>query len=162
MQYRRAFIPGGSYFFTVVTENRRPVFNNTAMVEVLRDAFRNVRKSRPFEIDAMVVMPDHLHCLWTLPSGDNDYATRWRLIKTGFTKHCDPALRQYRYWEHMIRDETDFQPHVDYIHYIPVKHRLALSPIDWPYSSFRRYVEAGIYPPDWGRDGIDLEGVDHE
>ena len=95
MQYRRAFIPGGSYFFTVVTENRRPVFNNTAMVEVLRDAFRNVRKSRPFEIDAMVVMPDHLHCLWTSPSGDSDYATRWRMIKTRFTKHCDPALRRY-------------------------------------------------------------------
>jgi putative transposase len=178
MQYRRAFIPGGSFFFTVVTEKRRPVFNNAAMVEVLRDAFRNVRKSRPFEIDAMVVMPDHLHCLWTLPPGDSDYATRWRLIKTRFTKHCDPALRRYRntsrqsrgeqavwqhrYWEHVIRDETDFERHVDYIHYNPVKHRLASSPIDWPYSSFRRYVEAGIYPPDWGRDGIDFEGIGHE
>ena len=95
MQYRRVFIPGGSYFFTVVTEKRRPVFNNAAMVEVLRDAFRNVRKSRPFEIDAMVVMPDHLHCLWTLPPGDSDYATRWRMIKTRFTKHCDPAMRRY-------------------------------------------------------------------
>jgi putative transposase len=178
MQYRRAFTPGGSFFFTLVTHGRKPVFANAEAVEVLRNAFRNVRQSRLFEIDAMVVMPDHLHCIWTLPPGDADFSTRWRLIKTWFTKHFDPVLRpapsaicqsrheqaiwQHRYWEHQLRDENDFARHVDYIHYNPVKHGLIGSPIDWPYSSFRRFVEAGIYPPDWGRDIINLEGIGHE
>ena len=178
MQYRRAFIPGGSFFFTLVTQRRKPIFATAEAVEVLRGAFRAVRKSRPFEIDAMVVMPDHLHCIWTLPPGDADFSTRWRLIKTWFTKHCDPALRpvpdpalkakkeqgvwQHRYWEHLLRDETDFARHVDYIHYNPVKHGLTGLPMDWPYSSFRRYVEAGIYPPDWGMSIINLEGIGHE
>jgi putative transposase len=144
MQYRRAFIPGGSFFFTLVTEKRRPIMASAESVEALRRAFRNVRQSRPFEIDAMVVMPDHLHCIWTLPPGDADFATRWRLIKTWFTKHSDPAIRgirnasrqargeqtiwQHRYWEHLIRDETDFERHVDYIHYKPVKHGFVSTP----------------------------------
>ena len=92
MQYRRAFLPGASYFFTLVTECRRPILASTAAVEVLRSAFRTVRKTRPFEINAIVVLPDHLHCIWTLPSCDADFATRWRLIKTHFNKQCDPAL----------------------------------------------------------------------
>ena len=178
MQYRRAFTPGGCFFFTLVTQGRKPIFANAEAVEVLRNAFRSVRQSRPFEIDAMVVMPDHLHCIWTLPPGDADFSTRWRLIKTWFTKHCDPVLRpapsiirkskheqaiwQHRYWEHQLRDENDFARHVDYIHYNPVKHGLTVSPINWPYSSFRRYVETGIYPPDWGCDIINLEGIGHE
>ena len=178
MQYRRAFTPGGTFFFTLVTEGRRPVFSSAESVEVLRDAFRTVRKSRPFEIDAMVVMPDHLHCIWTLPPGDADFATRWRLIKTWFTKHCDPGLRevpdparvakrqqavwQHRYWEHQLRDEADFAHHVDYIHYNPVKHGLALSPLDWPHSSFRRQVEAGIYPADWGQCTMDMKNIGYE
>lgn len=178
MQYRRAFTPGGSFFFTLVTQGRKPIFANAEAVEVLRNAFRNVRKSRPFEIDAMVVLPDHLHCIWTLPPDDADFATRWRLIKTWFTKHCDPALHgkrnasrqsrgeqaiwQHRYWEHLLRDESDFERHVNYIHYNPVKHGLASSPIDWPYSSFQRYVEAGIFPPDWGQKIINFEGIGHE
>ena len=93
MQYRRAFTPGGSFFFTLVTQGRKPVFASAEAVEVLRNAFRKVRQSRPFEIDAMVVMPDHLHCIWTLPPGDAEFSTRWRLIKTWLTKHCDPVLR---------------------------------------------------------------------
>ena len=178
MQYRRAFTPGGSFFFTLVTQGRKLIFANAETVEVLRNAFRSVRQSRPFEIDAMVVMPDHLHCIWTLPPGDADFSTRWRLIKTWFTKHCDPVLRpapstirkskheqaiwQHRYWEHQLRDESDFARHVDYIHYNPVKHGLTASPMEWPYSSFRRYVEAGIYPSDWGKNIINLEGIGHE
>lgn len=178
MQYRRAFIPGGTFFFTLVTERRRPIFTSDATVEILCYAFRNVRQSRPFEINAIAVMPEHLHCIWTLPPGDADFATRWRLIKTWFTKHCDPALRtarnasrqargeqavwQHRYWEQQIRDEADFEHHADYIHYNPVKHGLVKTVKDWPYSSFHRYVAAGSYPADWGRDIIDFEGIGHE
>jgi putative transposase len=178
MRYRRAFVPGASYFFTLVTEKRRPVFASSEAVDVLRDACRTVRAARPFEIEAIVVLPDHLHCIWTLPPDDADFATRWRLIKTWFTKHCDPALRltpdnarvakreqalwQHRYWEHMLRDETDFVRHVEYIHFNPVKHGLAASSLDWPHSSFRRYVDAGIYASDWGRGGMDFEGVGRE
>ncbi len=164
MRYRRTFVPGGSFFFTVVTSQRRPVFTSPETVEILRRAFRTVRISRPFDIDAMVVMPDHLHCIWTLPPGDADYMNRWRLIKAWFTRHCDPALRergvwQRRYWEHMLRDENDYARHLDYIHYNPVKHGLVASTGDWPYSSFRRFVDAGFYPPDWGSEGVAFEVV---
>lgn len=178
MRYRRAFVPGASHFFTVVMEKRRPVFASREAVQALREAFCAVRSTRPFTVDAMVVLPDHLHCIWTLPSDDADFATRWRLIKTWFTKHCDPGLRltpnparqakgeqalwQHRYWEHLLRDEADYIRHVEYIHFNPVKHGLAASAMDWPYSSFRRQVEAGVYPPDWGRGAMDFEGVGHE
>ena len=178
MRYRRAFVEGGSFFFTLVAEKRRPIFASTEAVDVLRSAFRSVRASRPFVLDAMVVLPDHLHCIWTLPPDDADFAIRWRLIKTWFTKHCDPALRsmlnasqakrreqtlwQHRYWEHMLRDERDFERHVEYVHYNPVKHGYATSPLEWQHSSFRRYVEAGIYEADWGRWQMDFEGVGYE
>jgi putative transposase len=178
MQYRRAYTPGGTFFFTLVTEGRRPVFSAAEAVEVLRDAFRTVRKSRPFDLDAMVVMPEHLHCIWTLPPGDADFSTRWRLIKTWFTKHCEPdwchvpgpacvakraqAVWQQRYWEHQLRDDADFAHHVDYIHYNPVKHGLAKSPMDWPYSSFCRYVEAGVYPANWDQSVMALKEIGHE
>jgi len=178
MRYHRAIITGGSFFFTVVTEQRRPLLASTDAVNVLRAAFRAVRAARPFEVDAMVVLPDHLHCIWTLPPGDADFATRWRLIKTWFTKHCDPAIRietnpartakreqalwQHRYWEHVLRDEADVIRHVEYVHFNPVKHGLVSSAREWPYSSFRRYVEAGLYPADWGQGAIDFEGVGQE
>ena len=167
MHYRRAFTPGGTFFFTLVTEGRRPVFASAAAVELLRSAFRSVRHTRPFEMDAMVVMPDHLHCIWTLPRDDADFSTRWRLIKTWFTKHHEPdqraqAIWQPRYWEHQIRDEDDLARHVDYIHYNPVKHGLAASPMEWPHSSFRRYVAAGIYSADWGENAMEFKGVGSE
>ena len=178
MRYRRAFMPGGSFFFAVVTHRRVPLLASAHAVEVLRGAFRAVRKARPFEVDAMAVLPDHLHCIWTLPPGDTDFATRWRLVKTCFTKHCDPALRpapdrarmtkreqalwQHRYWEHLLRDEADFNRHVEYIHYNPVKHAHVQAPMDWPYSSFRRYVEAGLYAADWGRVEMQFDGVGQE
>jgi putative transposase len=178
MQYRRAFTPGGTLFFTVVTHDRRPLLASAEAVAVLRAAFRSVRQSRPFEIDAMVVMPDHLHCIWTMPPDDADFATRWRLIKTWFTKNRptslgtapDPArsakgeqaVWQHRYWEHLIRDDNDFARHVDYIHYNPVKHGLASSAAQWPYSSFNRHVAAGIYPANWGQSSMNFEGIGHE
>jgi putative transposase len=178
MKYRRAFIPGGSFFFTVVTKGRRPLLASASSVNVLWGAFRAVRSSRPFTTDAVVVLPDHLHCIWTLPRDDADFATRWRLIKTWFSKHCDPGLRiqtgplrttkreqslwQHRYWEHAIRDERDFARHVEYIHFNPVKHGLASSAMEWPYSSFRRYVRNGIYPAEWGNSAMDFDGIGHE
>jgi putative transposase len=191
MQYRRAFVPGGTFFFTVVTADRRPVFAEQKNVTTLREAFRTIRLQRPFTLNAAVVLPDHLHCIWTLPSGDADFATRWRLIKTWFTKHCgsdtssgyaaltrptalrskldgvrtsklEQAFWQHRYWEHMLRDDTDYRRHVEYIHFNPVKHGYVKAPMDWPYSSFRLYVKAGIYPPDWGGDVVDFDGVGRE
>ena len=178
MRYRRAFIPGGSFFFTLVTEKRRAIFNDERNVDTLRAAFAKIKAQRPFDIDAIVIMPDHLHCIWTLPPHDLDFATRWRLIKTWFTKHCDPSLRappnkarqnkqeqaiwQHRYWEHALRDEADFESHVDYIHYNPVKHQHVTAPREWPHSSFHRYVEIGIYPADWAASNMDFEGIGHE
>jgi putative transposase len=178
MQYRRSFLPGGTFFFTVVTAGRQALFAEQKNVSTLRQAFRRIRLQRPFRLDAAVVLPDHLHCIWTLPPGDADFSTRWRLIKTWFTKHCDSVLRaeagsartvkgerllwQHRYWEHMLRDETDYRRHVEYIHFNPVKHGYVKAPIEWPYSSFRRYVKAGVYPSDWGGDLPEFNGVGQE
>ncbi len=146
MEYRRANTAGASYFFTLVTYHRQPVFAEEKEVMVLRQAFKAVMNKYPFVIDAIVVMPDHLHCIWELPQGDADFSTRWRLIKMGFTKHCDERWRQlpdrsrkrkkqqavwqHRYWEHLLRDEADYHHHVDYIHYNPVKHGYVKTPSD--------------------------------
>jgi len=127
-------------------------------------------KKRPFVIDAVVILPEHLHCIWTLPPFDADFSTRWRLIKTWFTKHCEnkykvkpnpsrikngePAIWQLRYWEHLLRDELDFEHHVNYIHYNPVKHGYVNKPSDWKYSSFHRYVKQSIIADNWGVSGI--------
>jgi putative transposase len=178
MRYRRAFVEGGSFFFTLVTEKRRPIFASDEAVDVLRNAFRSVREKSPFILDAIVVLPDHLHCIWTMPPEDADFSTRWRLIKTWFTKHCDPGLRakpsgvqskrqeqalwQHRYWEHMLRDENDFERHVEYIHYNPVKHGYAVSPMEWQHSSFHRFVEMGIYDASWGQGIVEFEGIGKE
>ena len=178
MHYRRAFSPGGTFFFTVVTHRRRPLLASAAAVEILRTAFRSVRQSRPFKIDAMVVMPDHLHCIWTMPPDDADFATRWRLVKTWFTKNSPQFIRsapdlarsakgeqavwQHRYWEHRVWDDNDYARHVDYIHFNPIKHGLASCASASPYSSFDRYVAAGLYPANWGQCSMDFEGVGHE
>ena len=172
MQYRRAYIKGACYFFTVDAEKRHPVFRREDQVEVLRQAFRQVKPKYPFHIDAMVVLPDHLHSIWTLPEGDEDYSTRWWLIKTWFTKHCDKSMLkmpnqarkrkqqqeiwQHRYWEHVIRDETYYQHHIDYIHYNPVKHGYLERAADWPFSSLRNYINRGIVPENWGVSGIEF------
>jgi len=178
MRYRRNFVPGGCFFFTVVTGGRRAILTRADSIDLLRAAFRSVRRIRPFRTDAIVVLPDHLHCIWTLPAGDGDFATRWRLIKTWYTRRCDAALRaplgagraargeqgiwQRRYWEHTVRDAEDFVRHVEYIHYNPVKHGYARTPLDWPYSSFHRYVRAGVYPLQWAGVSDEIDGVGQE
>ncbi|NMG21064.1 REP-associated tyrosine transposase [Brasilonema bromeliae] len=169
MQYRRAKVNGGSYFFTVVTHNRRKFLCEPDNISLLRNAFRYVMQQHPFEIDAIIVLPDHIHSIWTLPDGEHDFSTRWRLIKSYFSRQCateyqgeiskarekkkEQAIWQPRFWEHQIRDDKDFAHHVEYIHYNPVKHGLVAAPKDWQYSSFHRYVRDGIYDMDWGADG---------
>ena len=140
---------------------------------MLREVIRVVRIAHPFSVDAWVLLPDHMHCIWRLPEGDTNYSLRWALIKKEFTKrakgfldmpeptvsrkkHREGTVWQRRYWEHMIRDDRDFSAHCDYIHYNPVKYGLANAPSDWPYSTFHRFVEKGLYPRDWGAAQIEL------
>ncbi len=156
--YRRAQIAGGCFFFTVVTHGRRPMLADADIVARLREAFRRTREKYPFRIDAIVVLPDHVHAIWWLPEGDADFSLRWRLIKhfvaVGIggepNQRGEKPAWQRRFWEHALRDETDWRNHVDYIHYNPVKHGHARRPGDWPHGSFRRAVDAGWYPPGWG------------
>lgn len=169
MRYRRASIPGASYFFTVVTQERRPIFDSAETVALFEAGLKHVKARHPFEIDAFVILPDHLHTIWTLPEGDADFSTRWRLIKEAFTKPFvrsrepmqrnasrraknEQSIWQRRFWEHVIRDEADYAAHVDYIHYNPVRHGFAKAARDWPYSSFSAWVERGAYEPHWGSD----------
>jgi putative transposase len=154
--YRRNRIAGETYFFTVNLLER----SSSALVthiDVLREAVRKVRGSRPFHIDAWVVLPDHMHAIWTLPPDDSDYSSRWKAIKIAFAKALPKTERlstvratkgergiwQRRFWEHTIRDERDYAAHMDYVHINPVKHGLVESVRDWPYSSFHRYVALG-------------------
>jgi putative transposase len=165
MKYQRAYTPGGTFFFTVVTHQRSPVFISEERVELLREAFRYVLVNHPFEIVACVVLPDHIHRIWALPEGDNNYSTRWRLIKSFYSRNLDLptgdislsrkmkgelAIWQRRFWEHQIRDENDLNNHLEYIHYNPVKHGLVNAPVEWKYSSFHAFVRKGIYTADWG------------
>ena len=171
VQYRRNLIPGGTFFFTVTLRDRRA----TTLVEninTLREALRCTLRQQPFVIDAMVVLPDHAHAVWTLPSGDADYAGRWRLLKSFFTRALarkGPGLSrntrgeydlwQRRYWEHTIRNAADLARHVDYIHINPVKHGLVEQVADWPYSTFHRFVRQGIYSSDWaGSNAVSDDG----
>jgi putative transposase len=164
VRYRRNRVQGGTYFFTVTLAERR----STRLVDhigTLRAAFRVARQERPFTIDAVVILPDHLHAILTLPQGDTDFAGRWRRIKGHFStqlltvdvairRHANGelALWQRRYWEHTIRDDHDFVRHVDYVHYNPVKHRLVARVRDWPHSSFHVYVRRRLLPQDWAGD----------
>jgi putative transposase len=162
--YRRNFIPGGTFFFTVTLADRRSRVL-VDRIDLLRNALRASRRERPFAIDAIVILPDHLHSIFTLPSDDPDFSGRWRRIKGHFSSalidasielkrrpNGDLALWQRRFWEHTIRDEADFARHVDYIHFNPVKHAFVRWVRDWPYSSFHRYVKDGILPNDWAGD----------
>ena len=162
-QYRRTKIKGATYFFTVNCAERRGNYLLKNNVDTLRHAIRKVKQAHPFNIDAMVVLPEHLHCIWTLPQDDADYGMRWGLIKAGFSrliptdercsksriKRGERGIWQRRFWEHLIRDEKDFARHVDYIHWNPVKHGCVKRVVDWPYSSFHAYVRQGIYLSDW-------------
>ena len=164
VRYRRNLVAGATYFFTATLADRR----STALtdhIDALRSAFRTTRRTQSFSIDAIVVLPDHLHVVMTLPDGDHDFPNRWRLVKRRFTEtvlkkgasvprraNGEYALWQRRYWEHTIRDDHDFERHVDYIHFNPVKHGLVSRVRDWPYSSFHRYVRGGLLPLDWAGD----------
>ncbi|MEJ2347129.1 MAG: transposase [Gammaproteobacteria bacterium] len=167
--YRRARTAGGTFFFTVVTQYRRPWLCTPLARAALRRSIHTVRVRYPFRIDAWVLLPDHMHCIWTLPKDDSDYAGRWRLIKMLTAKRLtampatraamrsraarrERALWQRRFWEHRIRDARDMAAHMDYIHYNPVKHELCPAPADWAYSSFHRYVRNGTYERDWAAD----------
>ena len=169
-RYRRSYFGGATYFFTVVTYLRQPILTNPEIRIALRDAIETVREKLPFEIDAWVLLPDHLHAIWTLPENDAAFGKRWGMIKAHVSRSCvhlteprEPpsASRikrreidfwQRRFWEHQIRDERDFERCVDYIHYNPVKHRLVKNVKDWPYSTFHRYANRGVYPEDWSTD----------
>jgi putative transposase len=176
-RYRRATTAGSSYFFTVVAYRRQPILCDEAIRNALRTAIETVRVGRPFIIDAWVLLPDHLHCVWTLPDGDADFSTRWKIIKRDVSldcredyrradlvtaskrKHRESTVWQRRFWEHQIRDENDFARHVDYIHFNPVKHGHVKQVADWPYSTFHRYVRAGVYARDWAgaKESMELE-----
>ena len=179
MQYRRDYTAGGTYFFTVVLFRRMRLFVRSETVALLREAVRAEQQRRPFTIDAMVVLPDHIHALWTMPQGDADYSTRWRNIKKTVTAGIPPSQRpavwgsraekkeqaiwQRRFWEHRIRDEADFLHHVNYIHYNPVKHGLVSRPVDWPYSSIHRAIRQGVISAAWGCSPVELpEWIGHE
>ena len=163
MFYRRADTKGATYFFTLNLADRK----NTLLVDEidkLRNTLNKVKQERPYKLDAMVVLPDHIHAMWTLPVEDNDFATRWMLVKSGFSRQIprgekisksrqskgERGIWQRRYWEHLIRDEQDFEKHVDYIYFNPVKHGYVKRAAEWPYSSIHEYISKGILKPDWG------------
>jgi len=160
--YRRNRIPGATYFFTVNLFDRRSDLL-VRHIDALRHAVRKVRERSPFYVDAWVVLPDHMHCLWTLRKDDSDFPRRWRDIKTGFSKSLpateqrsavmvrrgERGVWQRRYWEHPIRDDRDYAVHMDYVHFNPIKHGLVDRPADWPFSSFRRCIARGLWAADW-------------
>ena len=161
--YRRAWHPGGTYFFTVNLLERRDNDLLTRHINTLREVVQSVRLRHPFIIHGWVVLPEHLHCVIELPENDQDFSTRWRLIKSDFSKALpknerrskvrvkrgERGIWQRRFWEHLIRDEEDFRAHMDYVHFNPVKHGLVKYVKDWPHSTFHRLVEQGVYPLDW-------------
>ncbi len=166
--YRRWYVPGGTYFLTVVTYKRYPFFRDASAVNLLREAWTKVQREKSFTNVASVLLHDHFHCLWTLPAGDDDYATRIKIIKDYFTsqwlskgglelpvtpsraKRGNRGIWQRRFWEHVIRNEDDLKNHFDYIHFNPVKHSYVTRPLDWPHSTFHRYVREEHYASTWG------------
>lgn len=178
-EYRRVRNAGGTYFFTVVTYRRRPILIHPEIRQVLREGINYVRQSMPFVIEAWVLLPDHLHAIWTLPEHDDRYAARWAVIKSCVTRGCgrlfdagvkvnisrekrqEGSIWQRRFWEHAIRDEPDFHRHLDYIHWNPVKHGYVKNPTDWPYSTIHRFIAQGLYPSNWGGGGADEYAADN-
>jgi len=168
--YRRAFVPGGTWFFTVNLLNRRSDLL-TQRIEALREATQWTLSRYPFRIDVFVVLPEHMHAVWTLPPDDMNFSIRWRMIKTRFARAIpkteylsrtrqargERGIWQRRFWEHLIRDEDDYAHHIEYCYINPMKHGLVARIQDWPYSSFHRDVQAGIFPEDWAGE-IDMPG----
>jgi|SRR5215213_4506295 len=171
-RYRRARIPGGTFFFTLTLADRSSDLL-VRHVNLLRNAYALVQQRYPFKTIAICVLPDHIHTVWMLPEGDTSYSKRWGLIKGRFSRDLPaPAFRspskvakrdkgiwQRRYWEHVIRNAADLERHVDYIHFNPVKHKLVARVRDWPHSSFHRYVSHGMLQENWGGDVRDLPGA---
>lgn len=170
---------GASYFFTVVTYRRRRIFSEPASRSLLRTAIESVRERLPFGIQAFVLLPDHLHCIWSLPENDDDFPKRWQQIKGRFSHDylaaggCDRTITaqhqqqkrrgiwQPRYWEHRIRDEADYFRYRDYVHLNPVKHGYVEEPGEWPWSSFHHFVQNNWLDPQWpGSSPVDLPEVE--
>ena len=167
-RYVHSLASGGTFFFTVVTACRERHFSNARCRKWLKEAYSAVEEKRLFHTVAICLLPDHLHCIWTLPEGDSDYPIRWKLIKDKFTRRFiregmvesrrslsrvrrgERGVWQRRYWEHTVRDEEDLARLCDYIHYNPVKHGLVECPHQWRYSTFSRFVAEGIYSNEWG------------
>ena len=183
--YRRAAEPGGIFFLTIVTNDRKPIFSEPSHIDRLRIALRRVKAELPFQISAAVVLPDHIHFLWSLPRGDTDFSGRVGRMKVLFTrslaqtgelssgsnasrrKHRESDVWQRRFWEHTIRDDEDFERHLDYIHDNPVKHGLVTCPHLWPNSSYQKWARAGHYRVDWGccchqERSLSLPELDHD
>ncbi|MGZ8153369.1 MAG: REP-associated tyrosine transposase [Methylovulum sp.] len=166
--YRRVYVPGGLYFFTVKTFRNQHFLTDDDVRAALREGIELTRLSKPFDIVAWVLLPNHLHCIWRLPPDDADFSARWSIIKRTVTQCCGERLNrpewltarrrqrqqgtlwQHRFWDHLIRDEDDFNRHMDYILWNPVKHGFAAKVADWPYSSFHRLVRSGWYAENWG------------
>ncbi len=175
-RYRRSLAKSASFFFTVNAYRRRPVLTHPDVRAALRAAIANVRNALPFRIDAWVLLPDHLHAIWSLSDNDALYGKRWGLIMAQVSRVCahlvigdvdrsasrvrrrEADLWQRRFWEHQLRDDVDFERHVNYIHYNPVRHGLVTRAVDWPYSTFHRFVGRGILPNDWAVDPGEVTG----
>ena len=167
-EYIRAKTAGGTYFFTVNTLLRQPILTEKIVRDALRAGIQRARQTLPFRIEAWVLLPDHLHAIWTLPENDHNYSARWAIIKRQVSKSYgnqfqssenigdsrqkrrESGIWQRRFWEHQIRDDLDFERHMDYLHWNPVKHGYVQKVKDWPFSSFHRLAAQRIYPPDWG------------
>jgi putative transposase len=181
-KWRRAHVPGGSFFFTLVTDCRARFLTGIPARPILGSIIRRCQMKWPFTINAFVLLPDHLHTIWSLPPGDDRYSTRWGWIKKEFTKSwlalggCEQeqtegrkrdrrrGVWQPKFWEHTLEDEEDFERHFDYVHYNPVKHGYVRCPREWPWSSFHRWVQQGVYPEHWacwqnGRT-LDFSGIE--
>jgi REP-associated tyrosine transposase len=174
--YRRAYIPGASWFFTVNLAERK---NNRLLIDqidLLRRSFKYTQQRYSFRMDAVVNLPDHIHCIWTLPPEDADFSVRWNMLKGYFSRNIEKTERisasrksrrergiwQRRFWEHLLRNQTDVNSHVDYIHWNPVKHGWVKNVRDWPHSRFHRYVEQGVYSDSWGSgESYDIDGCEY-
>jgi putative transposase len=169
--YRRKKFSGGYYFFTVITHKRQEFLTDEIARNCLRNVWQGVCADHPFKTVALCLLPDHLHCIWKLPEDDYNYSMRWSLIKRFFTREWLNAggeemtqslsrtkkrrrgVWQRRFWEHCIRDEEDLANHINYIHYNPVKHKLADRPGDWQWSTYHRYAKGGLNTADIEPDG---------
>ncbi|MGD0959878.1 MAG: transposase [Methylomonas sp.] len=174
-EYRRFYLLNCVWFFTVNLAERKSNRLLLDHIDLLRDAFRYAKRQKPFSVDAIVILPDHLHCLWTLPENDHNYSIRWNMLKGHFSRNIgkgekisnsrekrrERGIWQRRFWGHLIMNQEDYNRHFDYIHWNPVKHGWVTNVKDWPYSSFHRCVNKGIYTSAWGENQkYDIEGVE--